>query len=595
MADYRKLLEKASSQPGLAAGIRLTRKRKSASLASSATRKRSRQRRDSHPETAAVPKKKKARKLSKAARREIALRNLAKARRKRFKVKRVGKKRFGRNKGEKIKVLTVSEKRRGRRRKKRVSSAQRAAARRNIRKAIAANRRKGRSHTKTTRRRHRRSKRRKNPILNPLPNPRKGRKKRKSSKRSSGRSKSRKRSAAAKKAWRTRKARAAARRGSSKRRGASKRKHHRKSPKRVAAARKAAATRRERKYARRMSTHAYGDEVAIFEERRRGRKHSKRRHHRRHYSRRRNPLPLVGVLANPIGRPMQFLGKAVSLGIGYLWEDAVIRYASTHALTGTGTVLTDQPAAGQIYNSEAPLLPLWSDYTKLAISVAGVAAPLIAGRFVARDFMNHAFLAAAVRFFGKLAVDATAQFVPQMLPSADATTLRLYGAEAAAQARLAQVNVTPAASAPAATFAGLPKGARAALPPASPSLGLGDCPSSPMPVMSDPLAGQRNMLAEKLMTLPDPCQPPINLTNGFAPDAGGPAPGSNDGSLPMMTTSIPAGSHSGPGVQIMTPQPSGQTGLTPQPQPSGSALGPSRTIVPGTLIPSTNPAPYVPR
>ena len=531
-----------------------------------------------------MPKKRKLTKAQRAA----AMRNLKKARRARFKVKRVGKKRFGPNKGAKVKVLTVKEatrpyrargryrvkrvgkkrygpnkgakikvltvKEAGRRsRKRRTTAKQRAAARRNIRKAQAALR-------------HRNRGRRRNPLPNPM-------------------SKAA-RSRAAKKAWRTRKANMAAGRKAAPRKrtkryaykAAAKRRSSLKRARMSLAKREAAyradvqrrlAARRARHAAKarseRVKTHPYGEDVAIFEERRRRR-------------RRRNPLPLVGVLANPIGRPMQFLGKAVGLGFGYLWEDAVIRFAATHALNGTGVNLTDSPPAGQIYNSEAPLLPIWSDMTKLGLSVAGVAVPLFAGRFFMRDFMNHAFIAAAVRLIGKVAVDA-ASMLPQALPSTGPAVLRLYGGEIAAQTRLAQVNTSPAATAPAGSFAGVPRSLGAPVPR---QLGCGDCggDGSSQQVMSDPLAGAQAMLAGAGLQpgMGGDCGCSVNLNAGFQSDTST----SSDGSMPM-TPAAPAAS-----APVVTPQPSVQTQVTPQPAPPMAAATPAAAPPPAPPAVSTS-------
>lgn len=320
---------------------------------------------------------------------------------------------------------------------------------------------------------------------------------RRTRRRSSGkrRSRSSKRSRAAKKAWRTRRARGHVHGGRSRKRrksGSRRRKHTRYS---------------ERKYKKRMESHSYGHDVPEYDERR-------RRRHRRH-SRRRNPL--VNPLPNPMTDAGGFLAKAFGLGVGYLMQDALDRFGATHALTtdSTGTV-QDTPAAGQIYDSEAVQLPIWSSTTRLAYNAAGLAIPGILGRFFWPEFWNFAFAAAVVRVIGNVATSAVAQFAP-----ANSTTLQLYGGEYAANARLQQAAGAALTQAQAGTFAGLPRGrggrplAGAPRPrqlAAAPQRKLGDCGCGP--------TNQNSMLSN---ILTDPLQSAQGLSNtpfGFQSDDG---------------------------------------------------------------------------
>lgn len=229
----------------------------------------------------------------------------------------------------------------------------------------------------------------------------------------------------------------------------------------------------------------------------------RRRHHRRHN-------PLFPILPNPIGDTGGFLAKASGFAIGFLLQDAIDRFGATHTLTtDTSGNTTDTPAAGQIYDSEAVQLPIWSSTTRLAYNAAGLAIPGILGRFFWADFWNHAFAAAVIRTLGKVATSAVAQFAP-----ANATTLQLYGGEYAANARLTQAAGAALTQAQAGTFAGLPRGMRGmrGRPPvrqlaAPPQRKLGDCGCGPTnaPLMVDPLASAADLINTPFGMQEDPC------------------------------------------------------------------------------------------
>jgi hypothetical protein len=83
---------------------------------------------------------------------------------------------------------------------------------------------------------------------------------------------------------------------------------------------------------------------------------------RRHHRRRRNPLSG----GREIG--MGVLG----LSVGALLTMGAFRFATTHPVSGG----QDAPAAGQLYNAEAPAVPIWmAGWKALAAAGAGVIAP----------------------------------------------------------------------------------------------------------------------------------------------------------------------------------------------------------------------------
>jgi hypothetical protein len=417
-------------------------------------------------------KRRKKRKLTKAERKAISLRNLAKAHRgrkkgkgykprtlsrRRFKKKRVGLLRFGKNRGSSRKVLTTGERRRRRRRRK------------NPVALLAAN------PVKRSRRKRRRNPWHGQPRRHAKAAKkgwaRRRRGKRKAKKASGHRSS--KRSRAAKKAARTRarnkaersaRARKAARSrkrgGSHKReshkRKSSKRSHasgHRKSPKRVKAAKKAARTRKRNKnhnaraYKRAGGRRYTPASHQLTAERR-------RRRSSRRSSRRRNPL--MNPLPNPMHDIRGFLSKAAGFGVGYLIQDGIDRFAATHVLAiDTAGNITDTPPAGTIYDSESPDLPIWSSWQRLAFNAAGLAIPGFMAKLFWKEFWQRALIAATVRTVGKVAVDAVAHFAPPAI--AGGLPLRLYGANYAAQAKINQANVAALPASPAGVFAGIPR------------------------------------------------------------------------------------------------------------------------------------------
>jgi hypothetical protein len=182
-----------------------------------------------------------------------------------------------------------------------------------------------------------------------------------------------------------------------------------------------------------------------------------RRRRRGHGRRRRNPLP------NPISGMMEFIGGVLGVGAGFGLASFVDRMLTTHALTGTAGAtsqggLTDSPAVGQIYNSEAMLLPIWSSWQRLAGAGASIVAPLVLARFAGnhpglKSFLQLAGFGALGRTAGKAMDDAVASTM-----ATNASVQRFYSGEIAAKAKLATAATTALPAAAPGMFAGLPRG-----------------------------------------------------------------------------------------------------------------------------------------
>ena len=470
-------------------GSNLTRAKETASLSRSAHRSKRRGHRPTAEETPAVAKKKK---LTKAQRRTIALRNLRKAHRSRFKVKRKGEVKRRTRKGlRRVKrtVYTVSEK--ARRSKKR-KAAPRKRMKRTVRRVVRRAPRRARLRIGKkqyvcrpvkkgahARRAYRKAVAESEDYRHDLPadSYERGRRKKKR--------KSAKRVAAGKKAARTRKRRrknplplAASPRRRRKGRKAKRRsmKRRRKNP-------IMAASPRRRKHRKGRKSHARRRRNPIPMA-------ASRRSRRRSY-RRRNPL--TNPIPNPISGPLDFLSALFGVGLGFTLASAADRFAAGHALTTVNGVLTDAPAAGQIYDSEAPALPLWSNWVRLAAAAGAVVAPgVLAGMTSgdARSFFGLMAVGAFARTGGKLLEDAIATF-----GTSQPIVQQLYAPEIAAASRMNQANVGALNSAPAATFAGLPRTRHVAALPAYGGgqrfigdAGDGDCWPAGGQIITDPVA-----------------------------------------------------------------------------------------------------------
>jgi hypothetical protein len=201
------------------------------------------------------------------------------------------------------------------------------------------------------------------------------------------------------------------------------------------------------------------------------RRHHRRRHHSRRHHRRHNPIALAprrhrfsARMGNPLEGPGDFFAGLLGVATGYSLASLADRYASTHALTvatdGSGTV-TDAPATGQIYDAEAPSLPIWSSWQRLAAAAAAILVPGAVSGMVqgsARAFLQLAAFGALGRTAGKAMDDAVVALSGATPPT---IIQQLYAPEIAANARLATATTTqPTAIAPSSAFAGLPRGMR---------------------------------------------------------------------------------------------------------------------------------------
>lgn len=181
------------------------------------------------------------------------------------------------------------------------------------------------------------------------------------------------------------------------------------------------------------------------------RRHMSHEEARRH--KKRNPR------RNPINGAKEMLAGVFGVAFGYVLASGADRYAVTHALASG----QDAPAQGDIYNSEAVSLPIWSSWKRLLVGVASVGAPLVVASWVkgpgTKSFFQLAAFGALARTAGKAADDGIAYFAAKMTTPSP-TLVRLYAPEMASVARVAAASVAQLPSAPQATFAGLPAAQR---------------------------------------------------------------------------------------------------------------------------------------
>jgi hypothetical protein len=176
----------------------------------------------------------------------------------------------------------------------------------------------------------------------------------------------------------------------------------------------AAPRRRRRRHHRRRNP------VAAAPRRRRRHHRRRRRHnpivletHRRHHRRRRR---------NPLSGGKDFGSGVAGLVFGGLIACFAYRFAVTHAVTDSGQkdgkgqiIYTDAPAAGQLYNGEAPLAPIWTNWKGLGFAAAGVILPFGISSYVkgsgAKSFFQLAGFG-ALGFVGiKVAMDVATKFL----------------------------------------------------------------------------------------------------------------------------------------------------------------------------------------
>src|SRR5260370_29302097 len=90
------------------------------------------------------------------------------------------------------------------------------------------------------------------------------------------------------------------------------------------------------------------------------RRRRRRSHHRRHHTHHRRHHRMHNPLPNPLTGTGEFISGLFGVGSGFLLASITDRFAATHPLTTQAPgVFTDTPAAGQVYDTETPLLPIW--------------------------------------------------------------------------------------------------------------------------------------------------------------------------------------------------------------------------------------------
>lgn len=387
-------------------------------------------------------------------------------------------------------------------------------------------------------------------------------------------------------------------------------KGHRKSRKHVLAGRKGAATRASRRHYKKYGSYTHGDlpgSQMAFENpvrRRRRRRRGGRRHnpvHHRRYAHHRHPFMRRNPLANPMGSIAEVFSGILGVGTGYVFADAIDRLLSTHALTPNvkGNGYTDTPPAGQLWDSEASILPIWSSWQRILAAAVLVFTPGMASRFVrgskGKAFLQLASYGAGAKVGGKLLTDGLALAAAKMsgtVGPVQTNLLRLYAPEVAVAARLSQVQGNPApltASAagtsptqPAGMLAGPPRGVGRGLDPDA--CGVSPCsPIQPAGVITDAVASQQAMF--------DGSQPnygpsyfdsvPFDPQNPLAEDCA-PLP-----MQPLTYNNLPGGTQ--------TPSP---PSLTPPPAipaaPAPSAPSTTTTVTTTAPAPPTGSAPIAP-
>lgn len=140
---------------------------------------------------------------------------------------------------------------------------------------------------------------------------------------------------------------------------------------------------------------------------------------------------------------------------GFVVASGADRFTATHELNASGQ---DAPAQGDVYNSEAVSLPIWTSWKRLVAAVASIGVPIGFAAYVKspawKSFWQLAGFGAIARTGGKAGDDAIGYAVQSFMPT-NATLVRLYSPEIASATRQAQSALTAPAAATPATFAGL--------------------------------------------------------------------------------------------------------------------------------------------
>lgn len=163
-----------------------------------------------------------------------------------------------------------------------------------------------------------------------------------------------------------------------------------------------------------------------------------------------NPIPLEGGL--------DFFSGVFAVTLGYLFASGADRMGSTHALTATASQggYTDSPAAGEIYNSESTMLPIWSSGKRIAFNALSIAAPLGLSAFIKskgpKSFFQLMAFAAIARTLGKAADDGLS-----MALKSTSFGLRVYAPELAAASKASGAGAAALPAAAPGVFAGVPQ------------------------------------------------------------------------------------------------------------------------------------------
>jgi len=146
------------------------------------------------------------------------------------------------------------------------------------------------------------------------------------------------------------------------------------------------------------------------------------------------------------------LSGVFGVAVGYVVASGGDRLVSTHALNASGQ---DAPAQGQIYNSEAISLPIWTSWTRLLVAAGSVALPMVVAANVRsagwKSFFQLAGFGALARTAGKAADDGMGYLAGQ---TQNPMLVQLYSPEIAASTAMATSALSAPSAAPAGTFAG---------------------------------------------------------------------------------------------------------------------------------------------
>ena len=342
------------------------------------------------------------------------------------------------------------------------------------------------------------------------------------------------------------------------------RSHKRKSPKRVAAGRKAARTRKRRgtSYKRKRPGHRK-HRVRAHSYRRRGKRirvrghmsHEETKRHRRRNPRRRR--------RNPIDGWKEMLSGVFGVAAGYVLASGGDRFIQTHALNAAGQ---DAPAAGQIYNSESLLLPIWSSWGRLGVAAASIGVPLFVASKVKsaawKSFFQLAGFGALARTAGKAADDGLGALAAQTV---NPMLVQLYSPELAAQAAVSRLANGAPATLPG-TFAGLRR-----------LLGIGRVGN----VVAAGTDEDGQQTCPQGYSLGDD-------GNCYSPPDSPPTP------VPPSPTPVPPSPTCPPPTQVFVPVPTPVPTPVPSPCPTVPTSGPSNPVIFNPAVSVDRNAPFSP-